>query len=136
MIPGSEGRKDAFSSAYLHMPNAPEELFYDFSCQLEEYCLNREPGFFKNTRFFHDVFHGFTHKCPNVYKSKRLLPLRKVNTEICEQFNSFIQRIKFSARSMTMTRFNFYLQFMIFQWSERKRKQFDRRCNAAMAYIL
>ena len=134
MIPGSEGRKDPFSSAYIYMKEAPEEVFYDFSCQLEEYCLNREPGFWRETRFFHDVFHGFSHKCPVVYKSKRLLPLRSVNTEICEQFNAFIQRIKYSARSMSMTRFNFYLQFMIHQWSEKKRANFERRCLAATAF--
>ena len=87
IITGSEGRKDPFSSAYSYMEQAPEELFYDFSCQLEEYCLNREPGFWQNTRFWHDLFHGFSHKCPFCYKSQRLCSLQGINTEICEQFN-------------------------------------------------
>ena len=34
MIPGHEGRKDPACSAY--METAPLEMFYDFSCQLEE----------------------------------------------------------------------------------------------------
>ena len=82
MIPGHEGRKDPACSAYAFLETAPEEMFYDFRCQLEEYCLNREPGYWKNTRFFHDTFHGFCHCCPAVYTSARLKILRKANTEV------------------------------------------------------
>ena len=91
VIPVAEGRKDAFASLYTHMPTAPTEVFYDFACQLEEYCLNREPDYFMSTRFFHDIFHGYTHKCPEVYKSQRIASLQSMNTEVCEQFNAFIQ---------------------------------------------
>ncbi|XP_041347204.1 uncharacterized protein LOC121367125 isoform X1 [Gigantopelta aegis] len=136
MIPGSEGRKDPFTSAYLYLEKAPEELFYDFSCQLEEYCLNREPGYWQNTRFWHDVFHGFSHKCPVTYKSRRILSLRKMSTEICEQFNSFIQRIKYSARAMSTGKFNHYLQFMIHHWCIKKKASFQKRCNVAATYLL
>ena len=57
MIPKHEGRKDPACSAYSYLETAPEEMFNDFSCQLEEYALNREPGYWKNTRFFHDTSH-------------------------------------------------------------------------------
>ena len=40
---------------YEYMPVAPKTIFYDFSCSLSEYCLNREGQYFKNTKFFHDV---------------------------------------------------------------------------------
>ena len=46
-----EGRKDPFSSLYKYKPTAPDELFYDFECQLNEYCLNRTPHFFRCTHF-------------------------------------------------------------------------------------
>ena len=46
IIEGAEGRKDAFASAYKYMEEAPEELYYDYSFSLNEYCLNREPAFF------------------------------------------------------------------------------------------
>lgn len=134
MIPGHEGRKDPACSAYTFMEKAPEEMFYDFSCQLEEYCLNREPGFWKNTRFFHDTFHGFSHSCANVYKSARLMILQKVNTEICEQTNAFLQHIKYSARAMSMSKFNHFLQFFMHQWSEKKRENFNRKCALALSY--
>ena len=37
IISGSEGRKDPFSSLYKYKPNAPQELYYDFACQLSEF---------------------------------------------------------------------------------------------------
>ena len=135
MIPGHEGRKDPACSAYAFLETAPEEMFYDFSCQLEEYCLNREPGFWKNTRFFHDTFHGFCHSCAVVYKSSRLMLLRKVNTEICEQTNSFLQHIRYSARAMSMSKFNHFLQFFLFQWSKKKYENFSRKCALATTYV-
>ena len=124
IIPQSEGRKDPFASALLYMDRAPTELFYDFSCQLEEYSLNREPGFWRNTRFFHDIFHGYSHKCSSVYNSKRLPALKSgINSEICEQFNSYIQKIKYSARAMSQSHFMFFVQFFIYQWNMKKRKK-------------
>lgn len=135
MIPGHEGRKDPACSAYAYLEQAPEEMFYDFSCQLEEYCLNREPGFWKNTRFFHDTFHGFCHCCAIVYTSGRLAILRKANTEICEQTNAFLQRIKYSARAMSMSKFNQFLQFFLYQWSDKKYKNFSQKCALAMNYV-
>lgn len=135
MIPGHEGRKDPACSAYAYMESAPLEMFYDFSCQLEEYCLNREPGFWKRTRFYHDTFHGFCHSCAIVYTSSRLRILRKANTEICEQTNAFLQHIRYSARGMSMNRFNHFLQFIMHIWSKKKYANFCRRCAVAMNYV-
>ena len=134
MIPEHEGRKDPACSAYSYLETAPEEMFYDFSCQLEEYALNREPGYWKNTRFFHDTFHGFCHKCAIVYTSSRLKILHKANTEICEQTNAFLQTIKYSARAMSLTNFNHFLQFFMHKWSENKYENFRRRFALAMNF--
>ena len=135
MIPVVEGRKDPFSSIYAYMENPPSEIFYDFACQLEEYSLNREPGFWRGVRFWHDIFHGFSHKCPPVYSSRRIPALKKINTEICEQFNSFIQRIKYSARSMSQMHFNFYLQFFCDKWNNMKKRSFIKRCAVATDFL-
>ena len=51
LISGGEGRKDPFSSLYKYKPTATDELFYDFACQLNEYCLNRAPHYFRCTHF-------------------------------------------------------------------------------------
>ena len=62
LIQGGEGHKDPFSSLYKYLETPPKDVFYDFACQLSEYCLNREPELFKNTRFWHDLFHAIGHK--------------------------------------------------------------------------
>lgn len=120
IIPGSEGRKDPAASLYTHLENPPEQIFYDFACGLEEYGLNRESGYFLNTRIFHDVFHGYKHKCSAVFRFNRLDNVEKVNTEICEQFNSFLQCIKSSSKKMKQDTFCFFVEFFIWLWNKKK----------------
>ena len=103
---GSEGRKDAANSLLTHLPEAPSTIFYDFPCSLEEYCMNREGGYYGGTRFFHDIFHGYSHACSPAYSSKELDGFRGVNTSICKKFNSFLQCIKSSAKHMSQTHFS------------------------------
>ena len=111
LIAGGEGRKDPFSSIFKYKPDAPQELFYNNACQLHAYCLNREPAFFMNTRFWHDLFHSIGHLCGCNYKSQRVLGLEYLNTEICEQANSFLQCIKYTGSHLSQEYFCFFLQF-------------------------
>jgi hypothetical protein len=46
IIKHAEGRKDAMLALYTHCEVPPQVVIYDFACQLEEYCRNREPTFF------------------------------------------------------------------------------------------
>ena len=112
-INGGEGRKDVFSSLYKYLEKSPEHIFYDFACQLYEYCLNREPELFKNTSFWHDLFHSIGHVCGINFKSGHVRGLEGVNTEICEQWNSFLQCIKYTGSHLTQDHFSFLLQFFI-----------------------
>ena len=57
MIEGGEGCKDPCASLYNHLKQAPKILFLDFACGTEEYGMNREAGLFKQTKFYHDIFH-------------------------------------------------------------------------------
>ena len=50
IIDGAEGPKDVFCSLLKYKEDMPQELFYDNTCHLSEYCLNREPALFKDTR--------------------------------------------------------------------------------------
>ena len=75
--------------------------------------------------FFHDVFHGFTHSCSAAFKCSHLRSFDGINSSICEQFNSFIQKIKMSGKLMGQARFVFYLQFFIKIWNEKKRVSFQ-----------
>ena len=92
VITMSEGRKDPFASALLYTETPPNDMFYDISCQLEEYALNREPTFWRGCRFYH-IFHGSSHTCLFVKMSRRVPSLDiGINSETCEQFNSYVQK--------------------------------------------
>ncbi|KAL4221197.1 hypothetical protein ACF0H5_019461 [Mactra antiquata] len=133
---GAEGRKDPAASLYSYLETPPKDIFYDFACNLQEYCLNRESGYFKNVRFFHDIFHGYSHKCSRAFSSGRLQGFESINSEICEQFNSFIQCIKKSGRQMSQIDFCFYLQFFLHEWNERKRTLYNKKLRIAMAGLV
>jgi hypothetical protein len=131
VIPGSEGRKDPAASLYTHSDVAPDDVLYDFACSFAEYSKNRESGYFANTRFFHDVFHGYSHKCTKAFRCNRLLGFNSVNSSICEQFNSYIQKIKKSAKLMSQPHFMLYLQFFIHLWNQSKYETFRKKlCTA------
>jgi len=130
-----EGRKDPAASLYCYMDKAPKTVFYDFACSLSEYTQNRESGFYKDTRFFHDIFHGYSHKCSAAFRSSRLNNISGLNTSICEQFNSFLQCIKASSRLMTQEHFTFYVQFFIDMWNNAKQKSFQRKLHVAYVYF-
>ena len=49
-----------------------------------------------NRRFWHDLFHSIGHVCGWNYKLQKVLGLEGLNTEICEQVNSFLQCIKYT----------------------------------------
>ena len=131
---GAEGRKDPSASLYSYLDSPPDAIFYDFACNLQEYCLNRESGYYKNVRFFHDIFHGYAHKCSTAFRSSRLQGFESVNTEICEQFNSFIQHIKKSARQMSQTHFCFYLQFFLHQWNKKKTVSSEKEASGSFVW--
>ena len=100
----------------------------DFACCLVEYGLNREAGYFAKTRFYHDIFHGYTHNCPEVYDYTSVY-----NSSICEQYNSFIGVVKNAAKQMSQFYFTFLMQFIIKAWNDKKRKSILSKMNIAAA---
>ena len=136
MIQGGEGRKDPFSALFKYKPSPPKEVFYDFACQLQEYSLNREPEFFKWVRFWHDLFHGVNHKCQPAFKSTRVNGLGGVNSEVCEQFNSYMKSIKFTGSSLSQVHFVLFSQFMIFRWNRAKTTAFQAVANTSLRGIV
>ena len=89
----------------------------DFACGLSECSLNREPKYFLETRFWHDLFHSFTHTCGKCFKSSRICGLAGVNSKICEQFSSYLQCIKYAASHLSQSHFMFFVQFFIYLWN-------------------
>ena len=133
VIPGGEGRKDPAASLYTHIVKAPDVIMYDFCCSLSKYVHKRESGFFKNTRFFHDVFHSYTHKCTPAFWYNKLTGFDGVNSSILEQFNSFLRNIKTSAKLMSQTHFAFHIQFFIHIWNCQKSKSFNKKRSIAVS---
>ena len=132
LIAGGEGRKDPFSSLFKYKPTAPDEIFYDNACHLNEYCLNREPGYFLSTRFWHDLFHALGHKCGCNFKSGRVCRLEGMNTEICEQVNAFLQCIKFTASHLSQEHFAFFLQLFLYLLNKEKTAKHNKLCTVAV----
>lgn len=132
LVEGGEGRKDAFSPIFKYKETPPKDIFYDNACQFSQYSLNREPDFWKMVRIFHDIFHSFNHICGDVFLSTRVRGLN-VNTEICEQFNSFIQCVKYSSVKMTQAHFMLYLQFMVYVWNKKKQASHKGELRVATA---
>ena len=133
LISRGEGRKGPFSSLFKYLPEAPGDIFYDFACQLSEYCLNREPQYFLHTRFWHDLFHGISHKCGKCFKSSRICGMVGINSEICEQFNSYLQCIKYTGSHLSQSHFMFFVQFFIYQWNTEKTAKFQNIIEIALA---
>ena len=133
LINSAEGRKDPFSSLFKYMKEPPKHIFYDNACQLSEYCLNREPDFFRNTQFWHDLFHSIGHKCGFNFKSGRIVGLQGVNSEICKQVNSFLQCIKYTASHLSQEHFMFFMQFFLYILNKNKTENFKKQATIAIA---
>lgn len=133
LIDGAEGRKDPFCSILKYLEKMPEELYYDFACQLSDYCLNREPDLFKNTRFWHDLFHAIGHICGINFKSTKVEGLQGVNSEICEQVNSYLQCIKYTGSHLSQEHFVFFMQFFLYLLNEEKTQRHREIAKIAIA---
>jgi len=133
LIDGGEGCKDPFAAMFAYMEEPPEEFFYDFACKLSEYSLNREPHFFRCVRFWHDLFHGINHICGDCFKSQRVLGLSDTDTEVCEQFNSYLQCIKYTASHFGQANFMLFTQFFIYLYNRRCTESYKGIAQTALA---
>ena len=137
LICGGEGSKDVFSALYKFKPTAPHDIFYDFACQLSEYCKNREPQHFLQTRFWHDIFHSFNHTgYGSAFKYSRVKTLEGVNSEICEQFNAYLQCVKFTGSHLSQKHFMMFAQFMVYLWNKQKTQTFKDIVSVALGGVL
>lgn len=121
VIPHAEGRNEAFSFLTKYFKIAPRHVIYDFACALEEYCLNRAPHFFKETKFSIDNFHFQNHRaCAQGYAMPWTRALRGINSQIAEQGNSALQRIKPATASMLQSNFMRTVRLFLHGWNTKK----------------
>ncbi len=84
-----EGRRDGIIPPYRFMETPPEAIFGDYVCGWEETALNLLPEFYMTVQFFHDIFHGVTHKCSERFLGKHLSQFASINTSLMEQVSTF-----------------------------------------------
>ena len=94
-----EGRRDAAVPLYRLKPVPPKGYFMDFACACEVFGLNYMPRYFRNTEFFHDIFHGFKHLCSIRFDSRRSAEYSALNTSIMEQVKTQAQRQERATRA-------------------------------------
>ena len=105
-----------FSIFTSHFEMPPKIIVYDNACKLHVYCLNREPALYKNTRFFVYRFHWKGHVgCSRGYSldSYASINTKKINSQVNEQANSGLQRIKAQLAYMKPDNFLFTLSLFL-----------------------
>ena len=139
IIKSSEGRNDPFTFMTCYLREPPEVVIYDFACALQDYCLNRAPWFFMNTLFLVDAFHWSNHKaCSQGYMIKRYTNerFRRLNSQVAEQNNSALKRLKSMLSRMSQKPFMAMLMLFMTHWNFKKLKKKSNRVErAARAFI-
>ena len=111
-----ESPKHPFEIFLTRFETPPEIIIYDNSCKLHQYVLNRHPTHFKNTSFFVDRFHWRGHVgCSSGYSlDKYATPLiTNINSQVNEQANAGLQRIKGQIAYMKPDNFMFHVQLFL-----------------------
>jgi hypothetical protein len=61
----------------------PEIIIYDNACNLHDFCVHREPDFFKTVQFIIDKLHVTGHKhCSVVYDPYKHQVVMNINTQV------------------------------------------------------
>lgn len=124
-IPDCEGRNDVFSAIFRYWEVAPENIIYDFACQLAPYCMAREPEFFKDTLFVVDEMHSNGHTwCSQACFVSNYMQVRPslmgVNSSVAEACNSGLNRIRKSVSYMGERHASLFTYVYMSVWNRRK----------------
>ena len=91
----------------------PKTIVYDNACKLHQFCLNRDPHFFKNTVFVVDRFHWKGHigcsKGYNLNEYNAALEVNCLNSQVNEQENAGRKRLSGMLAYMTLDNFIFHV---------------------------
>lgn len=110
-----ESPNTAFTVLFERFESAPKTIVYDNSCNLHNYCLNREPNFFRDTEFRIDKFHWPNHTgCSHAYDMRLYPQYAEINSQVVEQANAALSRIKSSLSYMNAK--NFMNHCKLFLW--------------------
>lgn len=114
ILENHESPRHPFEILKTRFKTAPKVIVYDNACKLHQYALLREPVFFKNTLFLVDKFHWKGHMACSLgynlsmYETHDLL--NRINSQINEQGNAGIQKLKGQLSYMTFWNFRFHVK--------------------------
>lgn len=121
IIPTAEGRDEAYSFLTGYLKKAPKVVVYDFACNLHEFCMNRAPEFFKDTLFVIDKFHWRNHtSCALSYNMVLYARLVHQNSQLAEQCNSALKKVKPALSHMLQKNFMASLRLFLHAWNVEK----------------
>ncbi|XP_050406170.1 uncharacterized protein LOC126827514 isoform X2 [Patella vulgata] len=124
VMPNNESPKIPFNILKTRFKKAPRFVIYDNACALHSYCLNREPEFFKETIFLVDRLHWDNHSgCSCGYRLNLYPELKNLNSQINEQANAGLKRIKDQVSYMTAQNFMNHSSFYLWNKNMKKRSK-------------
>ena len=109
-------QKIPFQIFFTRFSQPPHVIVYDNGYKLHVYCLNLEPGYFQNTLFLVDHVHWRGHTgCSSGYNLDLYEEplLKTLNSQINEQANADLQKIRGQLAYMTPANFHFHLCLFI-----------------------
>ncbi|XP_062580159.1 uncharacterized protein LOC134242143 [Saccostrea cucullata] len=110
----AESPNRPFSLLKTRFEEPPDVIIYDNSCNLHNYALNRDPAYFSNTLFVVDALHWDNHTaCSQGYRAHSYPLLKNLNTQIVEQNNSKLRKLKSSLSYMKPENFMNTLKFFL-----------------------
>ena len=111
-----ESPRHPFEIFRSRFPAPPKTIIYVNVCKLHQYCLNREPAFFSNTKFLVDRFHWKGHiDCSTGYSldAYKHSKFKEINSQVNEQANAGLQWIKGQLAYMSLDNFMFTLSLFL-----------------------
>ncbi|XP_022288437.2 uncharacterized protein LOC111100644 isoform X2 [Crassostrea virginica] len=106
-----------FTILRTRFKKAPKHIIYDNACKLQQYCLSRDPLFFKTSEFYVDRLHWDNHTaCSLAYDLSIYPQFSALNSQCNEQANAGLKRIKEQLSYMTAN--NFMMHCTFFLWNK------------------
>lgn len=130
-----ESPAHVFHLLYQRMQRPPGLLFYDRACQLHTYSLKREPFHFQDTIFRVDITHATNHvACADTYNPKKFRAHNThaskytyINSQICEQTNALLKKIRGVSGFMTQERFLLFNRLLLYRHNINKKALFAEK---------
>ena len=130
-----ESPETVFSLLFSRLSSGKHVIFYDNACNLHDYCIKREPEFFKDTLFFSDRFHQPDHtRCSTGYDINSFGWGKFINTQVAEIGNSPISKFKTQTTFMTIDHFYLYMRFWSVGYNRRVKHNLMEKLNKNRKY--